>query len=55
MAAAGLDDIPTTGNILGESKIRRLVALTRRCRVAVAVDNPQVVDGLSGVQVALEA
>lgn len=47
MAAAGLDDIFITYNILGDSKVARLAKLAREIRMSVVADNPTVVDGLS--------
>src|SRR6266536_2353745 len=49
MADAGVtDDILLTYNILGDSKIERLVALVRRLRrMAVVLDNEVVARGLS--------
>lgn len=39
MAAAGLDDILVTYNVMGEEKVRRLARLARMASVLVAVDN----------------
>ena len=47
MAAAGIDDILITYNILGDAKLARLVALSERCRLSVTADNATVVEGLS--------
>ena len=46
MAAAGLDDILISYNILGDEKIERLGALLARVNVTVAADNPVTVAGL---------
>lgn len=46
MAAAGLDDILISYNLLGEEKIGRLGRLLRTTQVTVAADNPTVVAGL---------
>lgn len=46
MAAAGLDDMLLTFNILGRSKLERLAALRRRIEIAVVADNIMVVEGL---------
>ncbi|WP_445505002.1 alanine racemase [Microvirga sp. G4-2] len=46
MAAAGLDDILISYNILGEHKLGRLGRLLSRTKVTVAADNPTVVAGL---------
>jgi D-serine deaminase-like pyridoxal phosphate-dependent protein len=46
MAAAGLDDILISYNLLGEDKTSRLGDLLRRAKVTVAADNPVVVEGL---------
>jgi D-serine deaminase-like pyridoxal phosphate-dependent protein len=47
MADAGFDDILITYNILGESKLKRLMALASRAEVSVTVDSDTVVRGLS--------
>lgn len=47
MAAAGIDDILITYNILGESKLRRLRALAERIRLGVVCDNETVARALS--------
>jgi D-serine deaminase-like pyridoxal phosphate-dependent protein len=47
MAAAGLDDILITYNIVGEAKRERLAALAGKVRLSVVADSPAVVDGLS--------
>jgi D-serine deaminase-like pyridoxal phosphate-dependent protein len=46
MAAAGLNDILITYNLIGEEKMARLGALLRQVDVTVAADNPVVVQGL---------
>jgi D-serine deaminase-like pyridoxal phosphate-dependent protein len=46
MAAAGLDDILISYNLLGEQKMGRLAALMRTTQMTVAADNPVVVEGL---------
>jgi D-serine deaminase-like pyridoxal phosphate-dependent protein len=47
MADAGLDDILLTFNLLGRPKLARLIALARRARLAVTLDNDLVAQGLS--------
>ena len=47
MAAAGIDDILITYNIIGENKLARLAALSKRCKLSVTVDNAMVAQGLS--------
>lgn len=47
MAAAGIDDILITYNVLGESKLRRLRALAERARLSVVCDNETVARALS--------
>jgi D-serine deaminase-like pyridoxal phosphate-dependent protein len=42
MADAGLDDILLTFNLLGRAKLHRLVALVRRVRLSVTLDNAVV-------------
>ena len=42
MADAGIDDILLTFNLLGRAKLQRLVALARRVRMAVTLDNAVV-------------
>jgi D-serine deaminase-like pyridoxal phosphate-dependent protein len=57
-AAAGVDDLLMTAPPVGEWRLERLLALARRVRVRVAVDDPQVVAALddacrrAGVQIA---
>jgi D-serine deaminase-like pyridoxal phosphate-dependent protein len=46
MADHGLEDILLTFNLLGEAKLARLVALARRIKIAVTVDNEPVARGL---------
>jgi D-serine deaminase-like pyridoxal phosphate-dependent protein len=46
MAAAGLDDILISYNILGAEKTGRLGAVMKRAKITVAADNPVVVAGL---------
>ena len=53
MADAGFEDIFIPYNILGESKLRRLMALASRVRVSVTADSEFTVRGLS--QAAQEA
>ncbi len=48
MADAGIDNILITYNILGDSKLQRLLRLSRRCRLSVVADNAVVVEGLAG-------
>jgi D-serine deaminase-like pyridoxal phosphate-dependent protein len=47
MAAAGIDDILISYNLLGEEKMARLGALQTRAKVTVAADNPVVIAGLT--------
>ena len=47
MAESGIDDILIANQVVGQIKIRRLMDLARRCRVAVAVDDHQNVRDLS--------
>jgi D-serine deaminase-like pyridoxal phosphate-dependent protein len=47
MAAAGLDDILISYNLIGEEKIARLGALLASTKVTVAADNPVVIDNLA--------
>ena len=45
----GIDDVLITYNVLGETKLERLVALAGRTRaLSVVADNPETVDGLAG-------
>jgi D-serine deaminase-like pyridoxal phosphate-dependent protein len=46
MAAAGLDDILISYNILGEEKLGRLAKLMGQANMIVAADNPVTVEGL---------
>src|SRR4029079_14605986 len=46
MADHGLDDILLTYNLLGPAKLARLVALARRVRLTVTLDNEVVARGL---------
>ena len=45
-AAEGVDDVVVTAPPVGDWRLDRLVALARRARIRVAVDNPQVVAAL---------
>jgi D-serine deaminase-like pyridoxal phosphate-dependent protein len=47
MAAAGLDDILLTYNILGERKLARLISLAARVKLSVTADSAVVVRGLA--------
>lgn len=47
MAEAGLDDIFIPYNIIGESKLKRLVTLAQRVKVSVTADSAYTVRGLS--------
>jgi D-serine deaminase-like pyridoxal phosphate-dependent protein len=47
MVAAGIDDVFIANEVVDPGKIARLVALGRRARVAVAVDDPEPVAALS--------
>jgi D-serine deaminase-like pyridoxal phosphate-dependent protein len=46
MADGGIDDILLTFNLLGRAKLRRLVALARRIRLSVTLDNAVVASEL---------
>jgi len=46
MAAAGIDDILISYNLLGEEKMARLGALQAKATMTVAADNPVVIAGL---------
>ena len=46
MADAGIDDILLTFNLLGRAKLHRLVALARRVRLSVTLDNAVVASEL---------
>jgi D-serine deaminase-like pyridoxal phosphate-dependent protein len=46
MAAAGIDDILISYNLIGEEKMARLAALQARANMTVAADNPVVIEGL---------
>ena len=48
MADAGIDDILISYNLLGEARISRLAALSKRVTVRVAADNPTVITALAG-------
>jgi D-serine deaminase-like pyridoxal phosphate-dependent protein len=48
MAGAGLNNILLPYNILGESKLERLIELRRHASVSVTADSERVADGLSG-------
>lgn len=45
--AAGCDDVLITYNIIGEAKLARLRALSRKARMSVVADSAFVVEGLS--------
>jgi D-serine deaminase-like pyridoxal phosphate-dependent protein len=47
MVEAGIDDVLIANEVVDPHKIARLVALGRRARIAVAVDDPQPVATLS--------
>src|SRR5919205_2838544 len=47
MAEAGFDDIFIPYNILGESKLKRLMELAARVKISVSADSAITVDGLS--------
>jgi len=49
MAAAGVEDILISYNIVGLRKLERLRRLAERCRLSVVADSAEVVAGLSGV------
>jgi D-serine deaminase-like pyridoxal phosphate-dependent protein len=46
MAAAGIDDILISYNLIGEEKMARLGALRATRTITVAADNPMVIEGL---------
>src|SRR4030088_3346518 len=46
MAAAGIDDILISYNLIGEEKMARLGSLQARASMTVAADNPTVIAGL---------
>src|SRR5690349_9467241 len=46
MAAAGIDDILISYNLLGDEKTARLGALLANTKVTVTADNPVVISGL---------
>jgi len=48
MADAGIDDILISYNLLGEARISRLAALSKRVTITVAADNPTVITALAG-------
>lgn len=47
MADAGIEDIFITYNIIGETKLRRLVQLAQRCRISTVADNATIITGLA--------
>jgi D-serine deaminase-like pyridoxal phosphate-dependent protein len=47
MVDAGINDVFITYNILGEAKLERLVAMSKRATLSVSADSPVVVRGLS--------
>ncbi len=47
MAAAGIDNILITYNIIGPEKLQRLLKLAKTCRLSVTADNRHTVSGLS--------
>jgi D-serine deaminase-like pyridoxal phosphate-dependent protein len=51
MVDAGIDDVLIPYNIVGESKLERLRALTRRARVSVSIDSEELLRGLAGTDV----
>jgi D-serine deaminase-like pyridoxal phosphate-dependent protein len=54
MADAGIDDILIAYPIVGELKIRRLLALMERARIIVALDSHHVAEALSAAMVAAD-
>lgn len=52
LADAGIDDIFIANQVVGAQKLVRLVALARRCRVSVAVDDAENVRQLSAAAAA---
>lgn len=49
---AGIQDILVTNQVMGEAKLRHLVALARRARMGVLVDHPQQVQALAAAALA---
>ena len=47
MAASGIKDIFITNEIIGSSKLERLVNLAKRCKITASVDSLEVAKGLS--------
>ena len=47
MVDAGISDILLTYNLIGQTKLDRLVALARRSDIKVVADSKDVVEGLS--------
>jgi len=47
VAQGGIDDVLITYNILGDTKLNRLRALSEKARLSVVADNRETVDGLS--------
>ncbi len=47
MVEAGIDDILIPYNIVGKPKLRRLTSLSKRARIAVALDSEQTAKGIS--------
>ena len=45
--SARIDDILITYNILGDDKLAALLALSKKVKLAVVADGPEVIDGLS--------
>lgn len=52
MAAAGIDDMLLTFNIVGASKLARLAALAATTKISVVADNTQMLAGLSQAGIA---
>ena len=48
MVDGGLDNILISYNLLGQEKMERLAALSKRANIAVVADNPVVVEALAG-------
>ena len=49
ITSGGIDDVLITYNILGETKLKRLLALSQKVRLSVVADNLQCIQGLSNI------
>ncbi len=52
LAAAGIEDILVSNEVVGAGKVARLASLAARARIGVCVDHPQQVDALSAAAAA---